>query len=146
MRGSHHQRQHSRTATTSELVTCPPNKARVSCKFDVVLHPREMFYWQPKACLRNVRPCGLHYDTPCQDYYDGFGRPCLQLEVGGFLATLNYESLCYLHSFVNIDKHHSLTICSPNTDLLSPAFRRRFACPLMVGHDERGLSLAQMGF
>ena len=46
---------------------------------------------------------------------------------------------------MNIDKHHSLTICSPNTDLLSPAFHRRFACPLMVGHDERGLSPKQTG-
>ena len=79
--------------TTTELVTSLPNKARVSCKFYVALP--EIFYWQRRRLRRRPQlnlfaKCqALHStDMLCQDYYDGLGRPCLQLswrEVGGFL-------------------------------------------------------------
>ena len=76
--------------STTELVTSPPNKARVSCKFYVAVP--EIFYWQRRRRpqLNLFAKCqALHStDMLCQDYYDGLGRPCLQLswrEVGGFL-------------------------------------------------------------
>ena len=70
--------------STTELVTSPPNKARVSCKFYVAVP--EIFYWQRRRLRRRPQlnlfaKCQAFHSTDmlCQDYYDGLGRPCLQL-------------------------------------------------------------------
>ena len=99
-----------------------------------------MFYWQRKACLRNVRPSGKrHHDAPCQDYCDGFGRPCLQLGVGGAAeampATWNQEPLCLLGYFVIIAKKLDAVDLHRTLDTFHYNLQNRFhSLPIAASH------------